>query len=622
MEALRCVFLLVCTCCVYQAEGRKTFADMFPHKHAVGNKFPFPIPSIPGWGNDTTPWDDYLYPPPYPKPKQLMRHKGKPKVHLTSDSPALHGSNITFTAKLEYLPCQKEDANGDLVWDSHCEDANGQVNSGYVYNWTSWMDDYGFGKCTDVKKCNTFPDGKPFPQSNDWRRKSYVYVWHAMGQYFETNDGSSSSVTLNTTGIPLGAEVMEVMVYRKRERRKYIPLTTDSTVYFVTDKIPVAVSISQKAAVNQSDNVFFRGEDVVFQVQLHDPSGYLKTAASIDYIWTFGDGNQLVTHRDLISHSFSRVGSMRVKLLVEAAFPMECPYTTLLPTQGNSTPPPFTEVPTHVPTFKTETPQAASSTSQPLTSSSFNDTTSSAPATEPFTSISSETPEYDPSPLVGLQTRSLQRSGCFRYVYGTFQGNITIIEPKYALKSLPSTGNRIVGVSSSRVSSTDVHFLVKCLGDIPTSACTIISDPTCSLVLGIVCDDVPPVSKCEVHLTRAFSEPGTYCVNITLGGTSGLALTSTASTTITINKSQDAPVSKTSRAAEVVLSSAAVLAAVFGLIAYLVCKRYKVYRPVSRPQVGNACVHSGVRGHMVRLKDAVFCPSEENQHLLPERRPL
>lgn len=54
------------------------------------------------------------------------------------------------------------------------------------------------------------------------------------GQYSETCDGSSSSVTVNTTDIPLGAEVMEVMVYRKRERRKYSPLTTDNTVFYVT----------------------------------------------------------------------------------------------------------------------------------------------------------------------------------------------------------------------------------------------------------------------------------------------------------------------------------------------------------------------------------------------------
>lgn len=67
--------------------------------------------------------------------------------------------------------------------------ANGQLRSGYVYNWTSWLDDYGYGKCVDPAKCNIFPDGKPFPQSNDWRRKSYVYVWHTMGQYTDVRTG-------------------------------------------------------------------------------------------------------------------------------------------------------------------------------------------------------------------------------------------------------------------------------------------------------------------------------------------------------------------------------------------------------------------------------------------------
>lgn len=56
------------------------------------------------------------------------------------------------------------------------------------------------------------------------------------GQYSETCDGSSSSVTINTTDISLGAEVMEVMVYRKRERRKYSPLTTDNAVFYVTGR--------------------------------------------------------------------------------------------------------------------------------------------------------------------------------------------------------------------------------------------------------------------------------------------------------------------------------------------------------------------------------------------------
>ncbi|XP_070840980.1 protein QNR-71 isoform X2 [Chaetodon trifascialis] len=627
MEALRCVFLLVCACFAHPAEGRKTFSDMFPHKHAAAGKLPFPIPPIPGWDPDTNPWNDYLYPPLNPtNPKELMHHRGKPKVHLTSDSPALNGSCVSFTAKLEYPPCQKENARGDLVWDEHCEDgmeleasANGQVRSGYVYNWTSWLDDYGFGKCTDKQKCNMFPDGKPFPQSNDWRRKSYVYVWHMMGQYYETCDGSSSSVTINTTNIPLGAEVMEVMVYRKRERRKYSPLTTDNTVFYVTDKIPLAVNISQKAAVNQSENVFFRGEDVVFKVQLHDPSGYLKTAAAIDYIWDFRDGNQLVTHRDVTTHTYSRLGRMSVKLVVEAAFPIECPPTAATPTQRSPTPPPPTEVPTHAVTVKVETtPPPPSTASKALPSFSTIAMTSGLPTTEPLPpTVASMSPESNPTTLAWLRTRRLNSNECFRYAYGTFVGNITIIEPKRVLNSQPSS--RIVDVSASRVTNTDISFLVKCLGNIPTSACTIVSDPSCTQVHDIMCNDVPPLSACEVHLRRTFLEPGTYCVNITLEDSSSLALTST---TVTINKSQDTPVSKTSHAAEVVLSSTAVLVAVFAFIAYLVCKRYRVYRPIRRSMVEDASGQARVGCRMVRLREALFPSSEESHHLLIERRPL
>ena len=80
--------------------------------------------------------------------------------------------------------------------------ANGQVRSGFVYNWTSWLDDYGFGKCTDLKKCNVFPDGKPFPQSNDWRHKGYVYVWHTMGKGGHTHTHSFFQAHTHTLTLP------------------------------------------------------------------------------------------------------------------------------------------------------------------------------------------------------------------------------------------------------------------------------------------------------------------------------------------------------------------------------------------------------------------------------------
>lgn len=573
---------------------------MFPHKHTPPGWFPFPIPPIPGWDPDSTPWDDNLYPP-----LQLQRHRGKPKVLLTSDSPALNGSSVSFTAKLQYPPCQTEGADGELLWNEHCEDANGQVRSGYVYNWTSWLEDYGYGKCVDQKKCNVFPDGKPFPQSNDWRHKNYVYVWHTRGQYYETCDGSSSSLTLNTSALPLGADVMEVLVYRQRERRKYSPLTTDAIVYHITDKIPVMVSVSQKSAVNMSDGVFFQGEEVLFQVTLHDPSEYLKMASSVDYLWDFSDGNQLITHRETVVHTYSTPGKRTVRLEVEAAFPTECPPAAATPTphrpsssagtihhtEGSTVNPG-----THALTVMMDTTAAPSTSSPPAPSPA---STSGSYSTEPLP------PTVTPTTSPWLHRRPANANPCFRYVHGSFSTNITLIEPKPTVRSWPH--NKIIDVSTARESKTDVSFRVKCLGSTPTSACTIVSDPSCSEVQSILCDDLPPSAQCLVHLRRSFPEPGTYCVNISLEDSRSVAL---ASTTVSISKAQDPEDPQRPHTTEVVISSSAVLTALFALVAFMVYRRYRVYRPIHR-----TLVNHGLRP-AVRLRDSLFPCSEESRHLL------
>lgn len=72
---------------------------------------------------------------------------------------------------------------------------------------------------------------------------------------------------------------------------------------------------------------------------------------------------------------------------------------------------------------------------------------------------------------------------------------------------------------------------------LPVSACTIVSDHSCNQVRAITCNDVPPSPKCEVHLSRTFPEPGTYCVNISLVDSNSLTRTSTI---VTINKSSQA----------------------------------------------------------------------------------
>lgn len=622
---LELLFVLAWAFFVPGTNSKKTYGDMFPHKH----KRPFPFP-IPGWEPDTNPWDESLYPPF--KPQLTRRHvlsherEKPPKVRLTSDSPAMNGSCISFTAALEFPPCQKEDSNGNLVYDEHCDDANGQLRSGYVFNWTSWLDDYGYGKCTDLKRCNVFPDGKPFPQTNDWRRRGYVYVWHTMGQYFETCDGSSSHLTLNTTNMTFGADVMEVMVYRKRERRKYSPLSTDKSVYFITDKIPLSVNISQKEAASRADrNIFVRGSDVIFNVQLHDPSNYLKTADAVDYIWDFRDGNQLVTHSSVATHAYDMLGNVTVKLLVEAAFRVPCPPPTPTPvhfTQAHTTAIPTLPPGTHTFTSKMETTKApVISSALPMTTTRVP--TTAIPTTEPFqtdSEVTATAPESSSSynqptapPL--LKHKHFQESDCFRHMYGSFEGEIILIERPPALQNLPA--NQILKVSADKVSNTSVNFMVTCSGSVPSVACTIVANSACREVKNIVCEDVTPYDEgCKISLTRIFQTPGTYCVNITLGVPGGLALATT--TSITIGNSPDKNSPKSPHVAEVVLSSSAVLICIFAFIAYMVYKRYKVYRPVRRSMLEDAERNTDSWG-LGKLRAVLFSVDEERSCLLTEK---
>ncbi|MGH0155498.1 UNVERIFIED_CONTAM: hypothetical protein FKN15_029352 [Acipenser sinensis] len=286
-----------------------------------------------GWSLDTNGWNERLYPS-----INYRRGPGKIVAHLTSDSPALVGSNITFTARLEFPKCQKEDENGDPVYEKHCKDVDASVHPGEsVYNGTSWIDDYGFGNCSNKSNCNVFPDGKPCPQRLDWRRNSYVYVWHTMGQYYQKHDRSVSSITLNTTNITLGAQLMELSVYRKSNRRKYSPAANASGIYFVTDQIPFIVNISQKNDRNASDNVFIKDADIVFNVKIHDPSYYLK-AAEVSYKWDFNDGNLLITPSSVATHAYNQLMNYTVKLTVEAIFKVPCGPATPTPTSVTSNP--------------------------------------------------------------------------------------------------------------------------------------------------------------------------------------------------------------------------------------------------------------------------------------------
>ncbi|PIO29952.1 hypothetical protein AB205_0112020, partial [Aquarana catesbeiana] len=77
---------------------------------------------IHGWSPDSSSWNDQLYPAwksGDPRWENCWRG-GKVVALLTSDSPALIGSNVTFAVNLRFPRCQKETEDGDIVYQRGC----------------------------------------------------------------------------------------------------------------------------------------------------------------------------------------------------------------------------------------------------------------------------------------------------------------------------------------------------------------------------------------------------------------------------------------------------------------------------------------------------------------------
>ncbi|XP_073891458.1 transmembrane glycoprotein NMB isoform X4 [Macaca fascicularis] len=318
-----------------------------------------------GWSSDENDWNEKLYPV---WKRGDMRWKnswkgGRVQAVLTSDSPALVGSNITFVVNLVFPRCQKEDASGNIVYEKNCRNEAGLSADPYVYNWTAWSEDSDGENGTGQSHHNVFPDGKPFPHHPGWRRWNFVYVFHTLGQYFQKLGRCSVRVSVNTANVTLGPQLMEVTVYR-RHGRAYVPIAQVKDVYVVTG-----------------------------------PAG-----------------------------------------------------------------------------------------DNPLGLSEIPD------------------------------------ENCQINRYGHFQATITIVEGILEVNIIQTTDVLMLvpGPDSSLI-----DFVVTCQGSIPTEVCTIISDPTCEITQNAVCSPVDVDEMCLLTVRRAFNGSGTYCVNLTLGDDTSLALTST-----------------------------------------------------------------------------------------------
>ncbi|NXA59941.1 QNR71 protein, partial [Mohoua ochrocephala] len=119
--------------------------------------------------------------------------------------------------------------------------------------------------------------------------------------------------------------------------------------------------------------------------------------------------------------------------------------------------------------------------------------------------------------------------GCHIYRNGYYGSSIAVVEGILEVNIIQMTS---IQTTESQAENSLVDFVVTCQGSLPTDVCTVVSDPTCQMSKSMVCDPIVVTDECLLTVRRAFEEPGTYCINITLGDDTSQAL---ASALISVN---------------------------------------------------------------------------------------
>ncbi|NXQ95199.1 QNR71 protein, partial [Sagittarius serpentarius] len=119
--------------------------------------------------------------------------------------------------------------------------------------------------------------------------------------------------------------------------------------------------------------------------------------------------------------------------------------------------------------------------------------------------------------------------GCHIYRNGYYRTGISVVEGILEVNIIQMTS---IQMTESQAENSLVDFVVTCQGSLPTDVCTVVSDPTCQVSKSVACDPIIVTDECLLTVRRAFEEPGTYCINITLGDDTSQAL---ASALISVN---------------------------------------------------------------------------------------
>ncbi|NXP37290.1 QNR71 protein, partial [Leiothrix lutea] len=142
------------------------------------------------------------------------------------------------------------------------------------------------------------------------------------------------------------------------------------------------------------------------------------------------------------------------------------------------------------------------------------------PSSDPDSSSTVESVEDNPD------------GGCHIYRNGYYGSSIDVVEGILEVNIIQMTS---IQMTESQAENSLVDFVVTCQGSLPTDVCTVVSDPMCQVSKSMVCDPVVVTDECLLTIRRAFEEPGTYCINITLGDDTSQAL---ASALISVNRGE------------------------------------------------------------------------------------
>ncbi|XP_077460067.1 premelanosome protein a isoform X1 [Stigmatopora argus] len=237
---------------------------------------------------------------------------GEVTFDLKNDAPTLQGAKSTFSINLNFPPNQTVLADGQVVWARNCTIDGREYQAGQAVYPDQNNDMSG-----------VFPDGTPLTTTRQ-RTPRYVYVWKALGKFWQVADGPSSSLTILTDGVSLGSYSMELVIYHCRGKNKFIPLGYASTVFTVTDQVPFTVSLAQVNDINQDDSNFIQNRAIAFSINLHDPSQYLSSA-DISFSWDFGDSTgTLISRERTVTHTYLAVGTFKPQVVLMASIPNGC----------------------------------------------------------------------------------------------------------------------------------------------------------------------------------------------------------------------------------------------------------------------------------------------------------